>query len=103
MAVQAMIEAREAYDALVYGLRAFEEMGNRDYGCTEEWGAPDWAVRQFEAAKAAAATFGLELDGQATAWNLKRAKKLALEALRAAEAEKRAIGTARQIRLALAA
>lgn len=110
--IQETIAAREAYDAIIYGQRALEAMGGREYGMTAEYGAADWAIAQFEAGilEAGIAIGAAELDtdaiyGQAGggAWLLKRGKKAAFEALKAAQAAQKELGGIRQIRLALAA
>lgn len=101
--IQARIAAQERFDAIVYGQRTLEAMGGHSYGISAEWGAADWALAQWDAAKAAAASFGIDLDGSADEWRLRQAKKAATEARQAADGAVKAIGTKRQQRLALAA
>lgn len=85
-AVQARIDAQQNYDALVYGLR---NLGGVNYE----------AVRAREVAEE---LLGHYVASDLSGWELRRAKKVAAEQLAEAKAAVKAIGTARQLRLALA-
>lgn len=106
--IQARIDAHEQYMAIDYGLRATAEMGGWR-GCTIEFAGASWAIAQFEAGIIAAAEAIGKDDLDETdltdgaEWLLKRGKKAALEARKAADAALTAAGNLRQRRLALAA
>lgn len=96
--VQEWIVARETYDAIDYGIRSID-VSRSPYGASGILAAQ--IVRACQAATRVTGQFVTQDAGTARA--LRAAKKEAFAALKAAEAEKKAIGTARQIKLALAA
>lgn len=96
--IQSTIEAREAYDAIEYGIRSIKISRNA-FGASAAHSAQIIAGCQA----ATRATGEFIAQDYATIGKLKIAKKIAGETLKAAQAAQREIGTARQIRLALAA
>lgn len=96
--VQEWIEACETLDALEYGVRSVML-------CRSAFGASPAHCAQITAGcQAATRVLGrFVAQDRSTLYFLKQARKLQREAVKAAEAEKKAIGTARQIKLALAA
>lgn len=98
-AIQAKIEATERFEAIKYGIRSIEL-------CGSAWGASDCHIAQIEAAcQAGAAVLGRDaiIRDNGTLFLLKRAKREATEQEKAAKAAAKAIGSAGQQRLALAA
>jgi hypothetical protein len=96
--VQEWIEARETVEALEYGIRSIKV-------CRSPYGASACHVAQITAAcQAATRVLGRFVAKDAgTLRLLREAKREASEQLKAAAAEKQAIGSARQLKLALAA
>lgn len=98
-AIQAKIEATERFEAIKYGIRSIEL-------CRSAWVANECHTAQIEAAcQAGAETLGRDaiFRDNGTLFLLRRAKRDAAEQLKAASAAAKAIGSARQQRLALAA
>lgn len=101
--VQEMIEATQIAETIKYGQRAVEAMGGAS-GCTREFAGADWAIAQFEAAVTVAEfVTGATVTTQNAAWVFKRAAKVVRDRTAAAKVAKREFGTARQIRMAMAA
>lgn len=97
-ATQAWIEAREAAEAIEYGIRSIK-VSRSEYGAS-----PTHSRQIINACQAATRVTGkITMTGASTLQTLTAAKKLATEQVRAAEATRKAFGNQRQIRLALAA
>lgn len=91
--IQARIDAQQDYDAIEYGIRAC--------GGTQEW-AQAQIKAACQAATRAAGVF-ITQDWRDQQWELRKAKKIAGERLKAAKAAQAEFGNLRQIRLELAA
>lgn len=101
--VQEMIEATQVAATITYGQRAIKEMRGAK-GCTVEYGGAGWAIAQYEAAATVAEIIvGAEVSTGNAEWMLKRAAKIVKDRAAEARAGKQAIGTQRQMRIALAA
>lgn len=99
-AIQNRVEAEQVAEAIKYGQRAMEA-GRGRVGCAIAGG---WMEAQCEAA-ITVAEYLIDADVTSTnaTWMLKRAAKIAKAQVAEAKAAVKAVGTQRQLRIAMAA